>query len=103
MALARTTGGRMEARDDRTDLLHCSALPWVSFTSISHARNWGREDSVPKLAFGKVFEQDGRRLMPVSVEVHHALLDGLHVGRYLESLQESFLAPEALLRHPGSR
>lgn len=97
MARARASGGRMEARDDRTDLIHYSAVPWVSFTSLSHARNWGREDSVPKIVFGKVSDQNGRRFMPVSVEVHHALMDGLHVGRYLEKLQESFLAPDALL------
>ncbi|MES1244896.1 MAG: chloramphenicol acetyltransferase [Acidobacteriota bacterium] len=98
LALARASGGKMEARDDRTDLVHYSAAPWISFTSISHARNWKREDSVPKIVFGKVSEQGGRRLIPVSVEVHHALMDGLHVGRYLERLQESFLAPAAGLR-----
>jgi chloramphenicol O-acetyltransferase type A len=104
MARARASGGRMEARDDRTDLIHYSAVPWASFTSISHARNWRREDSVPKIVFGKVSEQNGQRFMPVSVEVHHALMDGLHVGRYLERLQQSFLAPAALssaARSPG--
>jgi chloramphenicol O-acetyltransferase type A len=28
--------------------------------------------------------------MPVSVEVHHALVDGLHVGQYFEQLQQNF-------------
>lgn len=76
-----------------TALLHFTTLPWVHFTSFSHARNWGREDSIPKLAFGRA-EPDGERLwMPVSVEVHHALMDGVHVGRYLQAL-------EAALREP---
>ena len=97
LARARASGGRMEARDDRSDLIHYSTVPWVSFTSIAHARNWGREDSVPKIVFGKVSAQNGKRLMPVSIEVHHALMDGLHVGRYLERLQQSFLAPAAAL------
>jgi chloramphenicol O-acetyltransferase type A len=97
MERARANGGKMEARDDRTDLIHYSAVPWASFTSISHARNWRREDSVPKIVFGKVSEQNGQRLMPVSIEVHHALMDGLHVGRYLERLQQSFLSPAAAL------
>ncbi len=96
-AQARTSGGKMEARDERTDLIHYSAVPWLSFTSISHARRWGREDSVPKIVFGKVSEQNGQRLMPISVEVHHALMDGLHVGRYLEQLQKSFLSPVTAL------
>ncbi len=96
MALVRAAGGTMQAREDRTDLIHYSTLPWISFTSFSHARNWGREDSVPKIVFGKLAEQGGRRLLPVSVEVHHALMDGLHVGRYLERLQQAFAEPVAL-------
>ncbi len=96
MARVRAAGGTMQAREDRTDLIHYSTLPWISFTSFSHARNWGKEDSVPKIVFGKVAEQGGRRLLPVSVEVHHALMDGLHVGRYLERLQQAFLEPDAL-------
>jgi len=67
--------------------IHFTTIPWVSFTSFSHARNWGREDSVPKIAFGKFVDEKERTLLPISVEVHHALVDGLHVGQYLEQLQ----------------
>ena len=75
------------------DRIHFSVLPWISFTSFSHARNWGREDSVPKMAFGKISEVNGRRMMPFSVEVHHAMMDGITVGRYLDRLQEMLLQP----------
>jgi chloramphenicol O-acetyltransferase type A len=89
----------IDARADRTDLIHFSSLPWVAFTSISHARNWRREDSVPKITFGK-YHRVGRRIdIPIPVEVHHALLDGVHVGHYFERLQRYFAEPEtALLR-----
>jgi chloramphenicol O-acetyltransferase type A len=36
-------------------------------------------------------------MMPVSVEVHHALMDGLHVGRYFESFQSHLLGCDKLL------
>ena len=75
------------------DRIHFSVLPWISFTSFSHARNWGGEDSVPKMAFGKISEVNGRRMMPFSVEVHHAMMDGITVGRYLDRLQEVLLNP----------
>jgi len=29
-------------------------------------------------------ERHGRKVMPVSVHVHHALMDGYHVGQYIE-------------------
>lgn len=93
------TGGadRIDARDDRTDLVHFSSLPWVPFTSISHARNWRREDSVPKITFGKYAAEGGRFRIPVSVEVHHGLMDGVHVGRYFERLQAYFAEPHDAL------
>jgi chloramphenicol O-acetyltransferase type A len=87
----------IDAQDERTDLVHFSSLPWVSFTSISHARNWQREDSVPKITFGRYAEANGRYQLPVSVEVHHALMDGLHVARFFERLQRCFADSAAIL------
>ncbi len=84
---ALSGGPDLEQRADREDLIHHSVLPWVAFTSISHARNFKRPDSVPKIAFGKYTTENGRSRMPVSVEVHHALMDGLHVARYFEKFQ----------------
>jgi chloramphenicol O-acetyltransferase type A len=74
--------------DPRDDRIHFTALPWISFTSFSHARNWKSEDSIPKIAFGKFVKENGKTFQPFSVEVHHALMDGLHVGRYLSRLEE---------------
>jgi len=79
------------------DRLHFTTLPWVSFTSFSHARNWGREDSIPKIAFGKFVRENQRTLLPFSVEVHHALMDGLHVGRYVGRLEEILADPETYM------
>jgi chloramphenicol O-acetyltransferase type A len=83
----RKHSGPLDPRDERDDLIHYSVLPWIRFTSFSHARRWGTEDSVPKIVFGKHFNLDGKRWMPISVEVHHALVDGLHVARFLERFQ----------------
>jgi chloramphenicol O-acetyltransferase type A len=79
------------------DMIHFTTLPWVSFTSFAHARKNDPGDSVPKVAFGKFTEEGGRVLLPISVEVHHALMDGLHVGRYLTRLEEALAEPEAYL------
>lgn len=88
LARARASSGALEPRPDRDDLIHYSVLPWVSFTSFSHARRcWGGEESVPRIVFGRHRQADGGRRMPVAVEVHHALMDGLHVGRFFERFQ----------------
>jgi len=77
----------------RDDLIYFTVLPWVSFTSFAHARTPGRGESVPRIAFGKFTSEGERTMLPISVEVHHALMDGLHVGRYLTRLEETLMEP----------
>lgn len=81
----------------RDDLIYFTVLPWMSFTSFAHARTSGRGESVPRIAFGKFTVENERTLLPISVEVHHALMDGLHVGRYLNGLEEALQKPEDYL------
>ena len=70
------------------NLIHFSALPWIDFTSLSHARSFTWPDSCPKISFGKLTVENGKKTIPVSVHVHHGLVDGYHVGLFLEKLQE---------------
>jgi chloramphenicol O-acetyltransferase type A len=90
---ARSRSAGFEPRVGDDALIHFTTLPWLHFSSFSHARNWGREDSIPKISFGRA-DADGSRLwLPVSVEVHHALMDGLHVGRYFQQLEAVMADP----------
>ncbi len=72
----------------RDDLLYITCIPWVSFTHVSHTISLNRDDAVPRISWGKYFHDGDRILLPFSVQVHHALADGLHVGKYVEKLQE---------------
>ncbi len=76
-----------DVETDRIDLIYFSVIPWVSFTSFKHASRFNNRQTVPRMVFGKVFDSNGRKLMPFSVEVHHALTDGVHVGRFFERFQ----------------
>ena len=79
------------------DLLFMTAIPWVSFTSFMHPMNLQPADSVPRFAWGKFFE-DGKILkMPLSVQVHHALMDGIHVGKFYNAVQDYLDHPELVL------
>lgn len=69
------------------NVIHFSAIPWLDFTSISHARSFSHPDSCPKISFGKMTEKDGRKEMPVSIHGHHGLMDGSHVGLFAEKFQ----------------
>jgi len=79
-------------QDDST--LFMSSIPWVSFTSFHHPLKLNPADSVPRFAWGKYRLAGEAILMPLSVQGHHALMDGLHVARFYEDFQK-------LLDEPG--
>ncbi len=81
----------------RDDLLYMTSIPWVSFTSFMHPLHLHPVDSVPRFAWGKYFEDGESLKMPLSVQGHHALMDGLHMGRYYAEVQEYLHEPEAVL------
>lgn len=81
----------------KDDLIFMTAIPWVSFTSFTHPMNLQPPDSVPRFAWGKFFREGERLLMPLGVQAHHALMDGVHMGRYYSLIQEYFHQPEASL------
>lgn len=83
-----TLGDEREA-DDAT--LHATVLPWIRFTSFTNAMR--RDDSVPKLTFGKRYAEGGAWYVPVCVEVHHALVDGIDVGDFFERFQDLLTRP----------
>ena len=69
------------------DVIHYSSLPWIRFSGLSHARRFSNQDSCPKITFGKMTEASDKKWLPISIHVHHALVDGLQVGQYLEVFQ----------------
>jgi chloramphenicol O-acetyltransferase type A len=87
----------LEDEPGQDDLLFMTAIPWVSFTSFRHPVHLQPADSVPRLAWGKIFEEGERRKMPLDVQVHHALMDGVHVGKYFAGVQAIFDRPGFLL------
>jgi chloramphenicol O-acetyltransferase type A len=91
---------QVKQRDDldrypEANLIRYSVLPWLDFTSVSHARDLAHEDSAPRITFGKITEVDGRSTMPVSIHVNHALADGLHVAQFVEHFQRLLDAPDS--------
>lgn len=69
------------------NVIHFSSVPWINFTSLSHARSFSFNDSCPKISFGKMTDSAGEKTMPVSIHVHHALMDGFHVAQFIDEFQ----------------
>lgn len=87
----------LEDEPGKDDELYMSALPWVSFTGVLHPLKLYPADSIPRFAWGKFFEEGQSRKMPLSVQGHHALMDGLHMGRFYIVVQEYLDQPELVL------
>ena len=86
--IQNTTGLFTRSFDD-DNVIHFSAIPWLNFTSLSHARSYSYPDSCPKISFGKMITLDnGKKTMAMSVHVHHGLMDGFHVGQFVDLFQE---------------
>ena len=79
------------------DALYMTAIPWVSFTAFMHPLHLQPPDSVPRFAWGKFFAEGTQLKMPLGVQGHHALMDGLHVGQFYTELQDYLDHPDLVL------
>lgn len=70
------------------DVFQCSPLPWIQYTHISHTNSGKKDNATPLFDWGKYTNKNGRIMMPVSVQAHHSFVDGIHVGKFVERLQE---------------
>jgi chloramphenicol O-acetyltransferase type A len=87
----------LEDEPGKDDLLFLTSIPWVSFTGIMHPIHMHPVDSIPRFAWGKFFRENDRVMLPLSVQVHHALMDGFHVGRFYQKLQQYLDTPGSWL------
>ena len=49
-------------------------------------RDFDPDDAIPRIAWGKYREENGRLVLGMSLEVNHRLVDGLHIGLFAREL-----------------
>ncbi|MTI47929.1 chloramphenicol acetyltransferase [Sporosalibacterium faouarense] len=96
---AKLLKGKIDLEDEpnRDDLIYITTMPWVSFTSVTHPIDISSSDSIPRIAWGKFFKENEVLKLPFSVQVNHALMDGVHVGKYFIKIQEILNKPSIVL------
>ncbi|MDM1503527.1 type A chloramphenicol O-acetyltransferase [Myroides marinus] len=70
------------------NIFHISMIPWVSFDGFNLNVPGFGDYFAPIFTLGKYTINKNEVLMPISIQVHHATCDGLHVSKLLNSLQE---------------
>ena len=81
---------------DKNHMFFITSIPWFSFTSFVHPYD-KLYSSIPIITIGKYFEQGDSWLIPIAMQVHHGVVDGFHVGKYYDCLEELCKNPEVVL------
>ena len=88
-ARAACKDGGVEEDEDVESMLFISTLPWVRYTSLLQPVAGG-DESNPRITWGKYADDpSGRVTLPVSLLAHHALVDGIHIARFYQTLEEN--------------
>lgn len=65
-----------------------SCAPWIDFEHFSVQSDSKRPYFFPSVESGKITEDKGKLIMPLSLTCHHASTDGWHVKEFLSELQK---------------
>lgn len=92
---ARFLQDRVEYRDRRAILDHqppnffdVSCLPWVRYQHFDvHVFDEGTF-LAPVITWGRYEEEQGKLVMPLTMNIHHAVADGFHLSRFFREVQD---------------
>lgn len=65
-----------------------SSIPWLEFSAFTLDIPRAIRHLAPIFTLGRYVERDGLTLLPLAIQVHHAVCDGFHAGRFVAALQD---------------
>lgn len=65
-----------------------SMIPWATFEGFNLNLQKGYEYLIPIFTIGKYYQENKRTILPIAIQVHHAVCDGFHVCRFINELQK---------------
>ncbi|MBQ6174585.1 MAG: chloramphenicol acetyltransferase [Clostridia bacterium] len=84
----------LDMSKEGSDLLFISCLPWVRLTGLTNERSPDPDDCIPRIAWGRWEERGSRLILGLCVEVNHRTVDGVHIGRFAQALEEEIAGLE---------
>lgn len=79
----------MAAPHQRDDLFYVSSLAPLDLLGVHPDRSGLPDDTVPRFFWGRLHEAH----LVISLSVHHALVDGMHLPPFVESLERALERP----------
>ena len=82
-------GAPLNANDGTIeDVAYLSCLPWLDYTALDNALPHA-DDCIPRVSWGKIVPRGDGYDMAMTLQVHHALVDGLQVAQFFEATGEA--------------
>lgn len=88
--IAAVRGNQPLGANDRqaADVAYLSCLPWLDYTALDNALP-GPDDCIPRVSWGRITAKGEGYDMAITLQVHHALVDGRQVGAFFEATQSA--------------
>ncbi|EKQ51651.1 MULTISPECIES: chloramphenicol acetyltransferase CAT [unclassified Clostridium] len=74
-----------------------SCLPWFNYTSFNVNNEGDRPFLFPMVTWGKFFEESSKIIIPLTIQVHHAVADGYHCSLFFSDIKGICINPEQYL------
>ncbi len=74
---------------DIDEAVYLTCTPWFDFTAATNPHTKNTEDAIPRIAWGKYYEENDRLMVHMSIEVNHRTVDGYHVGLLKEAIDSA--------------
>ena len=87
---------------EREAVAYLSCLPWMDYTALDNALPYAG-DCIPRVSWGRIGAASQGHDMAMTIQVHHALVHGAHVGRFFEAVQSALDALPGLPDGPELR
>lgn len=82
----------LDTTQETDRVIYFSCLPWVDLTALTNEHDFSspdsKNDSIPRIAWGKYVPNGDRLELGISIEVNHRLIDGLHIGQFAQRLEK---------------
>lgn len=70
------------------NVFNVSCIPWLHFEHFSSNTKIVESQVVKMITFGKYEQIDGCFVLPLTIQISHAIADGYHVALFFEKLQK---------------
>ena len=89
--ISREQNGFIDMEQETDSLIYYSSLPWIELTALTNERDLSApealDDNIPRIAWGRYTEENGRKKLHISIEINHRFVDGYHIGLFAKELE----------------